>query len=136
MITSEETRILAANEAFYEAFSRRDFAAMDALWAREAPVACIHPGWDAIRGREEVMASWRAILQNPAGPPVTYVGATVHRMGEVAFVVCTELVSGVRLVATNIFLQEEGAWRMVHHQAGPAAQRFAIRQDPPRGPLN
>ena len=47
---SDEEAVLAANEAFYRAFAARDFAAMDALWAAEAPVACIHPGWDALVG--------------------------------------------------------------------------------------
>ena len=38
--------VLAANLEFYRAFTMRDVAAMDALWARDAPVACLHPGMD------------------------------------------------------------------------------------------
>jgi hypothetical protein len=34
---------LFINEAFYQAFRARDLAAMDDLWAREAPVVCIQP---------------------------------------------------------------------------------------------
>ncbi len=30
-----------------------------------------------------------------------------------------EAVGGGYLVATNIFIREAGAWKMVHHQAGP-----------------
>ena len=42
------------------------------------------------------------------------------------------------LIATNLFAREEGGWRMVHHQAGPAAQRQptpATSERPP-GPLH
>ncbi len=35
-----------------------------------------------------------------------------------AIVVCYETVGQFTLVATNVFVREEGAWRMVHHQSG------------------
>src|SRR5262245_55172090 len=38
VMQAAEAEILAANEAFYRAFAGRNFAAMDALWARRAPV--------------------------------------------------------------------------------------------------
>ena len=49
-------QVLAANEAFYEAFRQRDMAAMEALWAQHAPVTCIHPGWEALVGRADVLS--------------------------------------------------------------------------------
>src|SRR5437879_1822792 len=112
MPTAAEAAVLAANEAFYAAFRRRDAEAMDRLWARNAPVACIHPGWDALRGRAPVVASFRAILG--ADPPkLSCRGATVHLLGETAFVICSEQVEvgGPRLIATNYFVREDGAWR-------------------------
>ncbi|MEE8533734.1 MAG: nuclear transport factor 2 family protein, partial [Alphaproteobacteria bacterium] len=45
---ADEQTVLFVNEAFYQAFADGDLAAMDAVWAREAPVACIHPGWAAL----------------------------------------------------------------------------------------
>ena len=48
--------VLFANEAFYRAFAERDIAAMEQLWAQAAPVACIHPGWSPVVGRERVLA--------------------------------------------------------------------------------
>src|SRR5437868_1538296 len=38
--------LVAANQAFYDAFDRRDFAALAALWSSRPTVSCIHPGWD------------------------------------------------------------------------------------------
>jgi ketosteroid isomerase-like protein len=117
-----EADLLAANAAFYVAFSSGDLDAMESLWARGADVACIHPGWDALRGRPRVMASWQAILSNDGGPKITCSGATAHILGESAFVVCYETIEGTRLVATNTFVREDGSWRLVHHQAAPIAR--------------
>lgn len=113
--------VLVANDAFYSAFNAKDFAAMDALWARSAPVACVHPNGDALIGREEVMASWRAILGNPEQPRVFTGVATAHLLGDVAYVLCRELVTGSPLAATNVFVREDGQWRLVHHHSSPVA---------------
>lgn len=129
-----EAAVLAANAAFYEAFARQNLRAMEALWARRAPVVCIHPGWDALRGYDEVMASWRSILRGPGAPLISCAAATAHLLGETAFVVCTEVLPGARLVATNLFTREDGAWRLVHHQAGPTSSR--PEPGGPAGPLN
>lgn len=113
--------VLAANHAFYDAFRREDLRAMDALWARRAPVACVHPGWEALVGREAVMRSWRGILAGGA-PPLRCEGARAMVLGEAAYVLCVERIGAAALVATNVFVREDGAWRLVHHQAGPLAR--------------
>jgi ketosteroid isomerase-like protein len=120
-MTRDQDEVLAANAAFYRAFAARDVDAMDALWARQAPVACVHPGWHALSGRDAVMASWRGILRGPGAPDIACGDATSHVFGESAFVVCDERLPGGVLVATNVFVREEGAWRLVHHHAGPIA---------------
>ncbi|MDF3075096.1 MAG: uncharacterized protein K0S54_2763 [Alphaproteobacteria bacterium] len=119
MSQDERQPVVAANRVFYKAFSERDFAAMDGLWARRSPVACIHPGWPPIFQRENVMASWRGILGNEQQATVTCSDERVLINGDTAIVICTEKVAGNALVATNIFAREDGAWRMIHHQAGP-----------------
>jgi ketosteroid isomerase-like protein len=116
-----DTAILAANEAFYDAFRREDPTAMNEIWARRAPVACIHPGWDALLGRNRVMASWRAIMENGT-PPIRCVAPRVQRLGDAVLVICEEHIGGGRLIATNVFVQEDGQWRIVHHHAGPIAR--------------
>jgi ketosteroid isomerase-like protein len=135
MPTPEE-EVLQANAAFYGAFARRDLAAMDALWAKEAPVACIHPGWPALRGREEVMASWRAIFGGGGAPPIRCSRAVASRLGDgnAAYVVCRESLPGAELIATNLFVREEGRWKMCHHHAGPVARGAEDEPDvPPEG---
>jgi ketosteroid isomerase-like protein len=113
----DDASILAANEAFYAAFRSGDVAAMDALWAEDADVACVHPSSVPLHGRALVMASWHEILEGP--PPIHCLRPRVHRAGDAAFVICGELVPGGVLISTNVFVQEQGAWRLVHHHAAP-----------------
>jgi len=115
----EHADILFANDAFYLAFEMKDFDAMDGFWAREAPVACTHPGWPSLSGRDQVMQSWAAILSNPDAQAVACRGAKAHRYGDAAFVTCYEVIGDSLLAATNIFVRENDAWKLVHHQAGP-----------------
>jgi ketosteroid isomerase-like protein len=122
MMRHMEAEVLAANEAFYRAFNEKDYAAMDALWARRASVWCIHPGWNMLSGREDVMASWQAILSNEGQPRIVAGGASTYVVGAFAVVTCRELVAGSPLAATNIFVIEDGAWRMMHHHSSPVMQ--------------
>ena len=126
---SEQAAVLFANDAFYIAFTTRDSDAMDDLWARSVPVTCVHPGWNVVAGRDGVMESWRAILANPKSPKIACRQATAHVLGDIAYVVCFETIETSHLVATNVFVLEDGAWRMVHHQAGITAQGPAESDD-------
>ncbi len=130
---SDDADVLAANAAFYDAFRGDDIAAMDALWSRRAPVACIHPGWPALVGRARVLASWRDIFAAGA-PAIQCAAAQAHVLGDVAFVTCSELLAGGQLVATNVFVREEGAWWMVHHHAGPVGAATESPPTPRRAP--
>jgi len=133
---SERARLLFANDAFYNAFSRRDTAAMDGLWARQSPVTCIHPGWQALTSRAEVMESWHAILGNANAPRISCRGAQAFAKGDVGLVICYELIGGAVLVASNIFVREGGAWMLMHHQAGPCeALPPELAGEPPSEPV-
>jgi ketosteroid isomerase-like protein len=130
--------VLAANQAFYDAFNARDADAMALLWSREHAVACIHPGWAPLSGRAAVLDAWRAILANPNTPSIACDGAEAMLWGDVALVLCFERLGEAVLAASNLFRLEEGVWRMVHHQAGPAAEGPESAQAPtgPRGRLH
>ena len=118
-------QVLAANDAFYAAFNRKDAEAMDAVWSRSPEAGCIHPGWNLIRGRGEVIESWASILGNPNQARIVVGGASVTVLGDVAIVVCRELVAGSPLAATNVFVREDGAWKLLHHQSGPVTSLSA-----------
>jgi hypothetical protein len=128
--------VLAANLEFYRAFATRDIAAMDAIWARRAPVACIHPGWPALSEREAIIESWRGILGSPEAPRIACYDERVLLYGETALVLCEEELDGGTLMAGNLFVREDGLWRIAHHQAGQLVARRgpgrrAERRPPP-----
>jgi ketosteroid isomerase-like protein len=116
-----EAAVLEANHEFYRAFSRGDYAAMSELWAQQAPVACLHPGARLLSGRAAVLASFRELLAAAPAWKMVSRDATVHLFPPSAFVTCLEANGDqpAHLAATNIFLLEDGRWRMVHHHAGP-----------------
>lgn len=118
--------VLFANEAFYAAFATQDFDAMQGLWSEENPISCIHPGWSPQHGREVVLGTWQAILTEQA-PPIHFTGAEAYMMGECAAIVtCFEIVENSVLAASNIFAREDGNWRLVHHQSGPAPTSLSV----------
>jgi hypothetical protein len=135
---SQNAAVLFANDAFYAAFAAGDFEAMDALWAKRAPVSCIHPGWAALVDLDAVMASWRGILvgggKRPETSAIRCLRPAAIVLGETAWVMCYESLPNGILIATNIFTRENGAWRMVHHHASPApaAPSDAAEDDEPR----
>jgi len=134
-IETEADALLAANLEFYRAFTTHDVAAMDRVWALETPVLCLHPGWTLLRGREAVMDSWRRILAGPEAPNVRVHEDQAFLFGEVGIVTCEEELGGGWLAATNMFVKEEGTWRLVHHQASPIMTREP-EERPERGRLH
>lgn len=134
-MTTTDLEVLETNEAFYRAFAAHDPIAMESVWAEHHAVACIHPGWDVLAGRRDVLASWRNILDSGSAPEVSCSLAEAHVLGDAAFVTCHEMVSGGRLAATNVFVREGAGWRMVHHQATPIAPG-QVRPRAPTGPAN
>lgn len=125
---SDEDAVLSANLEFYRAFNARDTKAMDMLWAKKAPVICVHPGWTALAGRDVVLRSWRDILTNPASPHVMVHDDRAFLYGDLAIVQCEEELDSGHLAATNMFVREAGAWRMIHHQAS----QIVVRNTPER----
>jgi len=138
-----EDEVRAVNEAFYRAFRERDPDAMDAIWARGAPVACVHPGMPVMVGRNAVLRSWRGILTHPDAPQLGCSDVEVYLLGTSAFVTCLEAANEgpPRLIATNVYTLEDGRWRMVHHHAAPlstetSSQRAARRRPKDPSTLN
>jgi hypothetical protein len=127
---SQEAAVLFANEAFYLSFATRDLKSMADIWSRQAPVTCVHPGWQPLLGREEVMESWVTLLGNPTAPTVEFRGGRVFLYGEIATVIGFEVLREAVLAVSNTFVREEDAWRLVHHHASPLAERPTFEDEP------
>ncbi len=119
----EEESVRETNQAFYRAFRERDFTRMERLWAKRAVISCAHPGQDVIVGRDAVMESLKGILSHPDAPSLACDRVEVRLFGDLAVATCVEGTPGEvpALLATNVFVREDGAYRFVHHHAGPLA---------------
>jgi ketosteroid isomerase-like protein len=115
----ERDAVLAANRTFYRAFSERDLEAMEQVWAQSGAMVCLHPGHPPLHGRPDIMASWRAILDNPQSPKVRCMDEWVVGRAGLAIVVCREVLAEGQLMATNSFVRISQRWYMVGHHAGP-----------------
>ena len=127
---TDQEAILAANAAYYRAFTGADFAAMSRIWANDN-VSCIHPGWPVLLGRPAILESYRQIFGNPNQERIDPRNETVMVTGDQARVLCVEFVGGAALAATNLFQRVGDAWRMTHHQASPVA---ALVEEPTARP--
>jgi ketosteroid isomerase-like protein len=127
MSVESKISVEQANAAFYRALESGLIERMDEVWAHEPWVRCVHPGWDMITGWQRVRESWMLIFEGDqkmrASPSEVWVMVT----GEMAWVTCTENITvfneasfdSAQAVATNIFINRDGRWLMVHHHASP-----------------
>ena len=131
-----------AETAFYEAFERRDLAAMMAVWAESDDVVCVHPRGVRLTGFEAVRESWAQIFAGADGPlrvRATEVrrfdgnSVAVHTLVEVIGAPGSKPEHATSICATNVFELTDGGWRMVLHQSTPLVQperaRPAARED-------
>ena len=123
--SSDEAAVLAANAAFYAAFERLSIEDMDAVWAYEEPVLCVHPGWPLLSTREQVIESWRRIFENASLMRFDITGAQVVVEGDAAWVSCTENL-------TQVLDGRGGRGQDSGHQPLQAASRRVARRPPPR----
>ena len=119
--------VLAANEAFYQAFEARDMDAMSDLWEHGERAVCTHPGWSSLHGWAAVSASWYALFNNGQHLQFILTAERAEVVGDLAWVSCDENIlsaagtAGGTVAALNIFARGEDRWRMVAHHGSPVA---------------
>jgi len=124
-LTAEQQAVADANDAFYQALTRRDLSAMERLWFPGDWVECVHPGMASIRGWEAVRESWAMLFSADGTLLVAATDVHVRLIGDVAWVTCAERIaarSDGRMAsslaqATNVFVRHDGAWRLAVHHA-------------------
>ena len=126
----EKKEVYKANEAFYSAFESLDIKQMEKIWARASYIQCIHPGWGVLRGRENVVASWRRIFENTQEMLFMLTEVRIEIQDSLAWVTLCEnittrageeVVAGV-VLATNIFEKHNAQWLIIHHHGSSVAQ--------------
>lgn len=121
-----------ANRAFYRAFEELDWPAMEALWAADEGVRCVHPGAQMLVGREAVLESWKAIFAGLPTLRFDLADVDLRVAGDLGIVTCEEHIrSGpgrqqpeFRAVCTNLYVLAGGRWRLLLHHASPLARRL------------
>jgi ketosteroid isomerase-like protein len=127
--------VQAANQAFYDAFERRDLDAMSDLWEHSDRALCTHPGWAPLRGWSAVAASWFALFHEAAPTQFILTEERVEVVGDTAWVTLDENIIGVQVGATvsavNVFVRDgRAAWRLVvHHGSNVMTSRSPGRSD-------
>jgi|SRR6476469_144799 len=126
-MSEERSELLAANDAFYRAFEKKNIEAMTAVWSQGTGSLCIHPGRDVLRGWKDIRSSWEMIFKNTNYIEIeTDIIATEVR-DNLAYVVLVEnvfqVMGGRRVkgqsMATNIFERMAGKWYLVNHHGSP-----------------
>ena len=134
----------AANTEYYAAFENGDLDLMHKVWADgefAEGVACVHPGWSMLRGREEVLRSWALIMANTAYIQFVLTDVNVKIYGDTAVLTCEEniltaddeteggFLAGGSVVSTNVFVREEGVWRLWVHHGSPVLTEVEEEDD-------
>jgi len=129
---TDKDAIIAANAAFYAAFTAGSVDELVRLWADGDDISCIHPGWPALVGRPAVIASWRDILLSTNRPHIVCQEPYAIVTGDSGHVLCVEIIGSMALAAANHFRRVGDEWRLIHHQSSPIAQ--IERQVAPNAP--
>ncbi|BAY81183.1 hypothetical protein NIES267_06580 [Calothrix parasitica NIES-267] len=126
-MTEQRSEVLAANEAFYRAFEKKDIEKMSDVWSQGTGSLCIHPGWNILRGWKQVNDSWVKIFENTPYIEINTDVISIEIRENIAYIVLVEnvmqVIKGSRMeaqsLATNVFELLGGKWYLVHHHASP-----------------
>ncbi|MGH9040876.1 MAG: nuclear transport factor 2 family protein [Acidimicrobiia bacterium] len=135
--------VLEANRTFYAAFEARDLKAMAEVWECSDRATVTHPGRPTLRSWPAVAESWRRIFEHTPYIQFFLTDEAVVVAGDAAWVTLYEnilqevpgrrggpgegsgpsdaVLGDARIAATNVFVRDEGSWRMVVHHGSPVA---------------
>ena len=131
-IYDDQKAVAHANRSFYRAFEASDLGEMRAVWSTSGEIGCVHPGSELLVGPDRIFASWQAIFQATGSIRFEISDVTIRLDGDLAWVANVEHIrsdssseeSRSVAVATNLFLREDGHWRLLLHHASPLTRRF------------
>lgn len=125
-MTDEHTAVLAANEAFYRAFEKKDILAMSNVWSQGTGSLCIHPGRNVLKGWKAIHDSWEQIFKNTNYIEIEVEIIALEVRNNIAYVVLIENLLQVtrgriqaQSMATNIFEHLGSSWYLVNHHGSP-----------------
>jgi ketosteroid isomerase-like protein len=127
-----DSALLLVNEALEKAWSARDVAAIEKLWAHDGYVFIVHPSSKAPElGWPNVKKSFETQLSRYSEFSISMPEPRVHINGNTAFVVGLELFTAKRTtgevilgkaIGTRGFEKKGDKWLIVFHQATPVRE--------------
>ena len=128
--------------AFYAAFASLDLTRMVCLWLPDERAVCIHPGGQLLRGADEVLDGWRSIFNGAQPPAVEYRRLDAFSSETLAVHLVEERIrphqapaeAANRLIATNVYLRQEGRWYLAEHHGSLPLIRPPRREVAPEKP--
>lgn len=116
-----------AEDAFYDAFSRADIAAMMQVWHGDELITCIHPAGPRLQGTQAVRQSWQQIFASGEKLQFHIVRHQCTQTANLAIHMISEQIQSptntsilAEVIATNIYELTTAGWRMILHHASPA----------------
>jgi ketosteroid isomerase-like protein len=99
---------------------------MSDVWEHGDDVACTHPGWRTLHGWAAVSGSWVALFGGPQRLQFVLTDEHVAVEGDTAWVTVDENLidpsgTGGTVAATNVYVFDGEAWKMVVHHGCPVA---------------
>ena len=125
MTETKTADLMIANDAYYKAFESMNMEEMKLCWTQTEDDFCAHPGWDILRGWDEVRASWCAIFENTGFMRVKLSDIAVKINGNSGWISCVENIYTVadnrtfhsKVSAVNIFVNTVNGWKICAHHA-------------------
>ncbi|MCC6534921.1 MAG: nuclear transport factor 2 family protein [Burkholderiales bacterium] len=128
MAAASFTNPQEAEQAFYEAFQRADLDALMAVWAEDEEVYCVHPGGPRLTGLDSIRESFRRLFRGGSSMRFQLRGAQQMRGGLLAVHSVYEYITLVgerrpasAVIATNVYVNVGGGWRMLAHHGSAVA---------------
>ncbi|MGD8413744.1 MAG: nuclear transport factor 2 family protein [Candidatus Latescibacterota bacterium] len=136
---SAEDDVRKASKQFYTALNRMangDPASLQPIWSHNDSVTTMHPVGGREVGWDHVWNAWDQVAQVSSDGTVELKEQLIRVVGDLAYEVGVEHVdfkiAGNRVAdevrVTNIYRQEGGAWKIVHHHADLAPQMVEVLQ--------
>ena len=134
---SAEAEVRHASSQFYAALNRMlngDAGSLADIWSHGATVTTMHPiggrevGWDQVRN------SWEQVAQISSAGQVRLDDQIIQMAGDMAYEIGLErgqaTLAGQQVTidhrVTNIYRQESGAWKIVHHHTDVASAMLDV----------
>jgi len=125
----EHGRVRETNRRFYQIMENLSLEEMAEVWLTTPNCRCVHPGGPLLVGWEAVREGWRLLFESVHDLHIDVRRVEIHMEGAVAWLTCLERMTrtttnGVdRLVytASNLFVLEDGEWKLAQHHSSPLA---------------